>query len=252
MASVAIKFGATNLGTSEDVEQIQVRSGHVVVPVYIPRKNGFLIPEGEIGMGEISLSGKLVSTTYTNLRTARDTMRAAKKAGKQKLTFDDERYIYCQLRDFDWSFITMNSCLLWTATFVAEEAKEFSETFQSSTTSPTSGVGFTVTNAGNAPTRAKVTITNGSGSAISNFTLQNSTTGELFKFVGSVANSQALVVNNYADTTDSTISVLNNGSDAISNFQGDVITLNSGNNTIIYTGTTTVSVKFEWHDAWFL
>ena len=253
MATIAVKFGSHNLGTTEDVEQIQVRSGHVVEPVYIPRKNGFLVPAGSLGFGEISMSGKLVSTTYTNLRTARDTFKAAVKGAKQQLTFDDERYIYCQLRDFDWAFITMNTCLFWTATFVADEAKEYSITFQSdSEVSPSSGVAYNMTQNGNATTRAKITITNTSGGSISGFTFENTTTGELFKYVGTLADTKALVVNNFAGTTDTAITVTNDGVDDIANFQGDPITLASGTNALKYTGSTTVTVKTEWHDAWYL
>ena len=252
MATIAIKFGSHNLGSLEDVEQIQIRSGHIIVPVYIPRKQGFLVPTGEVGFGEVSLQGKLTAANYTALRTARDTFRAAIKNGKQKITLDDERYCYGQLRDFDWSFLTMNTCMLWSASFITEEAKEFSVTFQSDTTAPTSAVGYTVANAGNATTRAKISITNNSGGAITNFTLENSTTGQLFKYVGSLADTKVLVVDNFADTTSTDITVTNDGTDDISNFQGDPITLASGNNTIVYTGTTAVSVKTEWHDAWYL
>lgn len=253
MATIAVKFGSHNLGTSEDVEQIQARSSHVLNPIYIPRKNGFLIPAGEVGFGEVSMAGKLTAATYDALQTAKNTFRAALKQGKAKLTFDDTYYIWAQLRDFDWSYIAMSKAIAWNATFLAEEAKIFSNTFQSQTKSPTSGVAYTdVANAGNAPTRAKITITNGSGSAITNFTFENTTTGQKFKFTGSLANTKALVINNYADYSDTAFTVLNDGTNAIANFEGDPISLASGTNSLVYTGTTTVSVKTEWHDAYFL
>jgi hypothetical protein len=251
--AIAIKFGSHDLGATEDVEQIQARSSHIVNPIYIPRKGGFLIPAGEVGPGEVSLSGKLASSSYTNLLTAQNTFNAALKQGKAKLTFDDTYYMYGQLRDFDWSYIAMQKAIAWTATFVTEEAKRFSETFQSQTKSPTTTVAYTdVANAGNATTRAKITITNSTGSAISNFTFENQTTGDKFKFTGSLANTKALIVNNYADYSDTAITVTNDGTDAIAYFEGDPIRLASGTNSLVYTGSTTVSVKTEWHDAYYL
>lgn len=253
MASIEIKFGSHNLGTTEDVEAIQVRSSHVLSPVYIPRKNGLTIPLGELGAGEISLAGKLTSTTYTNLLTAQNTFRSSIKGTKGKLTFDDTYYMYAQLRDFEWSYIAMQKAISWTGSWIADEAKLFSETFQSQTKSPTSGVAYTdVSVTGNAPTRAKISITNNSGGAITNFTFENTTTGDKFKFTGSLANTKVLVVNNYADYSDTTLTVTNDGTDAISSFEGDFITLASGTNSLKYTGTTAVSVKTEWHDAYYL
>ena len=253
MAAIAIKFGSHNLGTTEDVEQLQARSSHVINPVYIPRKNGFIIPAGEVGLGEISLSGKLTSSSYSNLSTAQNTFNAALKQGKAKLTFDDTYYMYGQLRDFDWSYIAMTKAIAWTATFVTEEAKRFSETFQSQTKSPTTAVAYTdVANSGNATTRAKISITNNTGGAITNFTFENQTTGDKFKFTGSLANTKVLVVNNYADYLDTALTVTNDGTDAIAYFEGDPIRLASGTNSLVYTGSTAVSVKTEWHDAYYL
>lgn len=253
MATIAIKFGSHNLGTTEDVEQIQARSSHIINPVFIPRKGGFIIPTGEVGPGEISLSGKLVSSSYDNLSTAQNTFNSALKQGKAKLTFDNTYYMYGQLRDFDWSYIAMTKAIVWTATFVTEEAKRFSETFQSQTKSPTTGVAYTdVSNAGNATTRAKISITNNTGGNLSNFTFENQTTGDKFKFTGTVSNTKILVVNNYADYSDTAITVTNDGTDAIAYFEGDPIRLASGTNSLVYTGSTAVSVKTEWHDAYYL
>lgn len=253
MATIEIKFGSHNLGTAEDVEAIQVRSSQVVNPVYIPRKNGFLVPLGELGAGEISLAGKLTASSYDNLQTAMNTFRSSIKGTKGKLTFDNTYYMYAQLRDFEWSYVAMSKMLTWSGSWIADEAKLFSETFQSQTKSPTSGVAYTdVSVTGNAPTRAKITITNNSGGAITNFTFQNSTTGDVFKFTGSLADTKVLVVNNYADYADTTLSVTNDGADAIDDFEGDFITLASGTNSLVYTGTTAVSVKTEWHDAYYL
>lgn len=126
-----------------------------------------------------------------------------------------------------------------------------SETLYSVTQSPASGTGFTVANSGNAATRAKVTITNNSGGAITDdLALENTTTGERFEIEDVLADTKALVVNNRVDTQD--ISILNDGAQ-VTGWFGDVITLAVGNNTIkIYSAACpNVSVKVEYHYAWY-
>jgi hypothetical protein len=57
------------------------------------------------------------------------------------------------------------------------------------------------------------------------------------------------VVNNRVDDED--VSVLNDAVDDIKNFEGDFITLNTGDNTVVYTGAANVQVKIEFYPAYF-
>jgi len=106
-----------------------------------------------------------------------------------------------------------------------------------------------VNNPGNAPTRVKVQISNSGSSIQDDCKLENQTTGETMQYRGTVAAGQDLIVNNRMDSQD--LAVTNNGIDDIKNFEGDFITLNPGNNTIVFTGTSGTRVRLHFRPAYY-
>ncbi len=114
---------------------------------------------------------------------------------------------------------------------------------------PTSGVGYTITNAGNAPARVKIEVTAPGGDITDNLKIENTTTGKSFQFRGTVAGYTTLEIDNRYDTDD--FQVLNDSVNEYTNFEGDFITLDPGNNTIKYTGTANAIVKITWRNCWY-
>ena len=112
-----------------------------------------------------------------------------------------------------------------------------------------SGVGFTVNNPGNAPTRVKVTVTPAGSGMTDNCQVENTTKGELLKYRGTVASGQDLVVDNIVDQDDQIVE--NNAVEDWANFEGDFITLDPGDNTIEYTGLAGATLKLEFRAAYY-
>jgi phage-related protein len=154
-----------------------------------------------------------------------------------------------QFRDFSYSYTHISRLAKWSASFVAHFPFWLSETLHSDSRVPASGVGYTLANAGNAPTRCKVTVTAPGGGIADNCQIENTTVGTTTKYRGTLTQYEDLEIDNRVDSDD--FEVLNDAVDDMANFEGDFIILNPGNNTVEYTGTANAIVKFEWRDCWY-
>ena len=93
-------------------------------------------------------------------------------------------------------------------------------------------------------------ITNGTGGAIANdIAFTNTTNGDNFRWVGSLADTKILEVDNRYDTDD--FEVLDDGADAHTNFEGDFITLDPGVNAVRFNGPASVTVELDWRDTYY-
>jgi phage-related protein len=79
--------------------------------------------------------------------------------------------------------------------------------------------------------------------------IENQTNGKSFQYRGTVAAGEVLEVDNFYDGD--AFQVLNDGADDIENFEGDFITLDPGDNTIIFTGTASTNVVITHRDTWY-
>lgn len=243
---VQIYLGSFQLDTANDIAiaDINFALKKAVSVADLPKQDGAIVPIGKRREMTAKVSGTIIGTNYDDLRSNLDALKAAlEDTAEQKLTTDDDRYLMVQYRGFSWSYATLRTFASFSFDLIASDPFFLSETESTSSTTPTSGVGYTVNNAGNATARCKITI-NANTSLADNIKLENSTTGELFYFRGTLANTKDLILNNRYGQAD--ITVTNDGVDAIGDFEGDVITLASGNNTIIYTGgSADVEIKYR-------
>ena len=168
--------------------------------------------------------------------------------GFQNLTKDDERYIYCQLKDFSYTYDHMSRRATWKAKFIAHNPFWYAVDPTTSALAPSTGVGFTLANGGNAPTRVKMELT-ARAETDDDCQVENTTKGEIFKYRGLIAAAAVLEVDNRHDSDD--FEVKNASSSDFANFEGDFLTLDAGNNTVEYTGVDTPSTVFTWRDCWF-
>lgn len=247
---IALKFGTTNIsdGPIFAIEAIDINENKTINTHKIPMTDGSIAETALRESLSIDLKGSVYGSSYDTLRTNLDTLKAALQNGSQKFTLDDDRYIMAQLKSFKKSFVKINALAKFTASFIAHYPFWLAELASSSVTSPTSGTGYTVNNAGNAPARVKILITAASETA-DNCTIQNTTNGQSFQYRGTIATSQILEVDNRYDTDD--FEVLNNAVDDHTNFQGDFITLEPGDNTIIYTGVAGPTVALNYRNCWY-
>lgn len=249
-ATIQLGFGSLTLDTTNNItiSRISEKASKPVQTTKIPVTDGAVTETAKIGPKTITIEGDIAGSSYDDLRTNLDALHAGLLNGMQKLTKDNERYIYCQLKDFSYSYDHMTRRATWTASFVAHYPFWLAETATTSNTSPTSGVGYTVNNAGNAPTRVKIEITPTAEMADA-CKVENQTTGESFQYRGTVAASKVLEVDNRYDTDD--FEVTNDSAADMENFEGDFINLNPGNNTIVFTGTASTAVLLTFKKCWY-
>lgn len=249
---IDINIGTFDLDSTNNVSISDVAFNimKTVQEYALPKFHGSVIPIGKRRAISIRVQGAVTGSDYDDLRTKLDALKnAIDDTSEKKFTLDDDRQVFVQYKSFGYSYKTLRRFIDFQVEFIASDPFIYSQALNSDSRTPTSGVGYTIANAGNAPTRVKITVTAG-GSAISDdVKVQNTTTGETFQYRGSIASGEALVVNNRVDDPD--LSVENDVDDDIANFEGDFITLNPGNNTIVFTsGASGHTVELEWRDAY--
>lgn len=249
-ATIQLKFGSLSLDSTNNItiSKISEKSTKPVQTTNIPVTDGAIAETAKIGPKTINVEGDIAGSSYDDLRTNLDALHVGLLNGLQKLTKDNERYIYCQLKDFSYSYDHMTRRATWSASFVAHFPFWLAETATTDERTPTSGEGYVLTNAGNAPTRVKLEITPSAEMADA-CKVENSTSGDILQYRGTVAAADKLEIDNRYDTDD--FEVLNDNVDDHENFEGDFMTLNAGNNTIIFTGTANTVVKFTYRSCWY-
>jgi phage-related protein len=251
--SIQLTFGSLALDSTNNItiSRISEKTSKSVQTISIPVTDGAIAETARIGPKTITIEGDIAGTSYDNLRTNLDALHAGLLNGLQKLTKDSERYIYCQLKEFSYAYDHMALRATWSASFVAHFPFWLSETEYTDSRIPTSGENYgnpAINNAGNAPTRLKVEIT-ADGEIADACKMENVTTVKSFQFRGTILTTKKLEVDNRYDTDD--FQVLNNSVDEHTNFEGDFLTLNPGNNTIKYTGTAGSTVLLTWRSCWY-
>lgn len=248
---VNFDIGTFNLDSTTGVaiESVSVQINKAVSEYALPKYHGSVIPIGKRKSVSVRLTGSLTSTNYDALRTALDNLLAAfDDTTEKKFTTDDDRQLNVQYKAFSYAWKAMRTFLTFSVELIASDPFWYSQTLNSDSRTPSSGVGYTITNAGNAPTRVKLTLTNGGTPIADAIKVQNTTVGETMQYRGTLAASKVFIVNNRVDTRD--LVVTNDGVSDFPNFEGDFLTLAVGNNTIVFTGATVPTVKVEWRDGY--
>jgi hypothetical protein len=248
---IQLKLGTFQLdsGQTYSISSIDFDESKTITVHNIPKTDGTITETGRRGAMNISLKGTVGSTNYDALRTALDALKMALQAGIQKFTIDDDRYIMAQLKSFKKSFVTLRTLAEFQANFVAHYPFWLSETEHTDDRYPTSLSGYVINNAGNAPARCKIKVTSHSGGTIDNVRIENQTNGKIFRYRGTLGSFGVLIVDNRYTTDD--FAVTKNGVDDIVNFEGDFITLEGGDNTIILTGDVGTNVQITHKDCWY-
>jgi len=247
---IQLKLGTFTLddGTKFCVEDIQIDEKKNVVTHEIPKADGSIAEEAKRKEIRISVKGTIGGSDYDALRSLIDDLNAAVHAGIQKFTMDDDRYVMAQVDSFRKKWITFRTLAAFEMSLTAHYPFFLAETASVSDETPTSGVGYTITNNGNAPARVKIEITPSSEMADA-CKIENQTNGRSFQYRGTVAASDTLEVDNFYGGDE--FQVLNDGADDIENFEGDFITLDPGDNTIVFTGTASTNVVITHRDTWY-
>lgn len=248
---IQLKIGTFQLdsGQTYAISSIDFSETKTVTTHTIPKTDGAIAEEGRRGALTINLQGTIGASNYDALRTAIDELKVAFHGGIQKFTLDDDRYIMAQLKSFKKNFITLRTVCEFNAQFVAHYPFWLSETEYEDDRTPTSGLGYVVLTAGNAPSRCKITITASSSGLNDALRIDNNTNGTYFEYHGNVLALDVFVVDNRYSTDD--FIVTNDGVDAIADYEGDFLVLEAGYNDIEFTGTQGATVKVTYRYAWY-
>jgi len=253
MANISIKFAGLTFSNNIVIASIAEKERLPVRIHSIPKTDGSVAEEANREKIQLAIKGSVNGANYDATRSDMDTLKAAFYSGIQKLTKDDERYIMAQLASFSWDNAILRTLRKFNATFEAHYPFWLSETLytveKTEGVDMTSGASYVVNNAGNAPARLKVEITAPGGGISDNLQMENLTRGGLFKYRGDIAASKKLEVDNRFDTDD--FEVLNDGSDDHTNFEGDFLMLDPGDNDIEYTGEAGAVVKLSYRATWY-
>ena len=250
---IDLNIGTFDLDSTNGVsiEDIAVQVSKTVQEYALPKYHGSIIPIGKRKSMSIRLRGSVTSTNYDALRTLLDSLKNAfDDTAEKKFTIDDDRQVFVQYKTFSHSWKALRTFANFSVELVASNPYWLSQTLNSDSAIRTTGVAFQVTNAGNAPARAKVTITAGAGGIVANdIRLENETTAEVFQYNAAIAAAGVLVVNNKVDTNDLLVTV--NGVNTYPDFEGDFITLNPGvNNLVLDSIAVAATTKIEWRDTY--
>lgn len=246
-----------NIGTYDldstngvSVDDVGINIVKSVQEFALPKYHGSIIPIGKRKSMSIRVTGSVTSTNYDALRTLLDSLKNAfDDTAEKKFTTDDDRQVFVQYRSFSYRWKTIRTFATFAVELVASNPFWLSQTLNSDSRTPSTGVGYTVTNNGNAPARVKVTFTAGAGAVSNDIRIENQTTGEVFQYRGDLASTKALIVNNRMDQQD--YAVTNDGTSDFPNFEGDFLTLAPGNNTIVVTtGASGFTVNIEHRDTY--
>jgi len=246
---IEIKFGSLEFTDDIVISSFEIKEEKSIGITAIPVTDGSIAEEAKRKSLTISVEGTVSGSEYDDLRSNIDTLRAALQNGFQKFTTDNDRYIMAQLKNFNKALILARQLANFTATFVAHFPFWLSETEHTDERTPTSGVGYVINNAGNAKARVKIEITAPAGDITDDAKIENTTNGKSFQYRGTVVAGNVLEVDNRYDTDD--FEVLNDGADAMVDYEGDFIELEPGDNTIVFTGTAGATVKITHRDCWY-
>ena len=251
MDTVTLKFGSFQIDTSPTyaVSSFEEQETKTVNTYKIPKTDGSVAELGKRDFLTITVDLTVKGSDYFNLQTNIDALKTALQNGIQPLSLDANRYINAQLSSLDKKFTNVRRLATFEAIFIAHYPFWLSTSEHDDSRVPTSGVGYTIVNNGNAPARCKISVTALSSPIAANIGIQNSTNNLSFQYEGTLLGYNTFIVDNRYTSDDFLIT--NNAADDTPNYEGDFILLQPGNNTIIYTGPNGVTVDLKWRDTWY-
>lgn len=236
---------------SVSIDDIAFQINKTVLEQALIKMDGAVIPIGKRKSMTIKLKGSVTGSNYDALRTNLDAVKNAfDQTSEKKLTTDDDRQLNVQYRSFGYRFKAIRTFAEFTVECIASWPYFVSQTLNSDTRTPTSGVAYALSNAGNATGKCKITITApGGGVPANDIIFENTTLGLLCQYRGALGAAGVLIINN--DVDGAGLVVTEDGVDAITDFEGDFMAIAAGSNNFKLTSSTgSISVKVEYRDTY--
>ena len=250
--SVTLNSHALSSTNNIAIEDINIQIAKAVRSFELPKSYGSVVPIAKRSSAIFRVKGTIIDSDYDALRTGLDSLKSKLESSSEyQLTIDDDRYMNVQYRNFAYSWKKLRTFAVFNFDLIASDPFWYAST--ATTANPqswTTGVTFTVTNSGNAPTRLKITITCGATPVSDDIRIENTTTSDLLQYRGSLTTGQVLVINNRVDAAD--VAVTKDGVNDIVRFEGDFITLNPGANSIKLTSAiSNLTLRLDHRNAWY-
>lgn len=249
--AIDLDFGTLDLDTTNNISinDISIKEKKIAKAFSIAKQDHAIQETARRSVVKIDVGGDIAGTSYPNLLSNIDTLKAGLQDGKQKFTLDTNRYIIAQMVSFSYKYKKLETFATWKAMFEAAYGFWQAENASSDTRTPTSGVAYNITNNGNASARVKVVFTAPAGGISDNLIFENITAGIGLNFRGTIAGAKNLEVDNRFDTDD--FEVLNDGADDHVNLEGDFMTLLPGVNSMKFTGEASTEVVISFRDTYY-
>lgn len=246
MPSQILKFGGVDL--SPYIETWQEKLDTRLNAVTVPNRAGVLFSSARVlDARRIDLTGRIVSPdgTALGLRTTLDTLSNLFNQLDQQLQLWDDRYITATKATFGFAYVPGSAMRVvdFQVSFLCADPFTYSTSGSTNSYNLTTGdVAIDITNniyrqsdtlnyTGTFLTFPVYTITAGA-TPLTHITIRNLTIGRQFVYSGTVAPTKSLVV----DTAN--FLVTNDGTSDLTNWNGDFIWLQPGNNSLQFEGTT--------------
>ena len=242
----ALDWDTTGYDFSDEVEQFDWNDQTYIASETIPRRHGALVTEEPvIGPRRFSLTGMIVQATAALCESRYSTLAKQMNISGQpkRLRCNSARYISCYKKDLNPRPVEGVGlvAMRYVIDFFAADPFWYSTSATSVDQVASYGVtAWTHTNSGDAMVWTTITILADQGGAVTApFSLANSTTGQTFTYNGTIASGQSLVINC------ANFSVANNGTSDLTNSSGSLIQLDSGGNSMVFTGVAaTVRIAY--------
>ena len=235
-------FEITDFGIDNDIQEEN-----------IPRQHGSVIQAPYLKSRAIKISGFIHNSTVAASHAEFLAMQKALLAGEYNFQYRSDRYIKCYTRKIqpkskegtDRAVLDIDITLMAQNPFFYSAGASISDV-----QTPVKGttLSFGLNNEGDVFSEPifKICAIDGlTGGAISDdILLTNLTNNKIIRFRGVIASGLTMEVDS------DELTVINNGVDGLSNFEGDFITLDAGTNLFQYVGAT-CRLTTEWRKRWY-
>lgn len=215
----------------------------------IPRRNGTVIQTPYLKARSLKVVGLIHSSSVETSHSQLLAMQKALLVGEGNFQYRSDRYIKCYTKKVtpDSKEGTDRAVMEVTIQMVAQNPYFYSAGVSiSDIQTPVKGttLSFSINNQGDVFSEPIYKICATSGAINDDISVTNLTNNKTLRFRGIIANGLTLEIN--AEE----LTVLNNGVDGLSNFEGDFITLAAGTNSFQFVGATcrfTTEYKKRWY-----
>lgn len=253
MATFGITLGTYDIGTEAAVSAVKIITQRRIIQSPVLRSDMTIIPEGKLKPLKISISGTLLGSSYSSLRTELGKLRGAVQSTRQEFHLDDDRFVNVIDSNFDYSFVKTDFCN-YSAKFLAELPYFLAATAESSVTLvPVSGQTYAIGNDGDVGIPLKIVLRASEAGTIADaIQFENVTDGSLFKFRGTLTQTQQLVIDlGYDNDNVPTYTAELDGVNVTSAFEGDFMQALSGTNWLALTGSIAMTVSVYWREGFY-